>query len=94
MQQTDFQHLAVPQTYLSQCSVTSHALQKRFLISMSEVQVHRFMCKSGELIAKADLVDALHICGVREAVILLLLLIIQDIALRIGDEAVHIIVSS
>lgn len=52
------------------------------------------MCKSGELVAEADHVDALHGCGVREAVVLLLLLIVQDVVLGIGDEAVHIIVPS
>lgn len=61
---------------------------------MAELQVHRFMCESGELIAEADLVDALHSCGVREAVILLLLLMIQDVVLRICDKAVHVVVPS
>lgn len=59
---------------------------------MAELQVHRFMREGGELVAEADLVDALHSCGVREVVVLLLLLIIQDITLRICDEAVHVIV--
>lgn len=61
---------------------------------MAELQIHRFMGKRGEFIAKADLVDSLHSRGVREAVVLLLLLIIQDIVLRIGDKAVHIIVAA
>lgn len=61
---------------------------------MAELQVDRLVCESGELIAEADLVDAIHSCGVREAVILLLVLNIQDVVLRICDEAVHVIVSS
>lgn len=61
---------------------------------MSELQVHNFVCKSGEFIAKADFVDSLHSCGVREAVVLLLLLIIQHVVLRICDKTVHIIVPS
>lgn len=60
---------------------------------MSEVQVHRFVCVGGELVAEADLVDALHSRGVGEVVILLLLLIIQDVVLRISDKAVHVIVA-
>lgn len=79
-------------TYLSQCCNTCHALQERLLVSVAELQVHRFMREGGELVAEADFVDALHSCGVREVVVLLLLLIIQDITLRICDEAVHIIV--
>lgn len=50
------------------------------------------MCEGGELVAKTHLVAAFHICGVREAVILLLLLIVQDIVVGISDEAVHVIV--
>lgn len=60
---------------------------------MSEVQVHRFVCVGGELVAEADLVNALHSRGVGEVVILFLLLIIQDVVLRISDKAVHIIVA-
>lgn len=59
---------------------------------MAELQINNFMDKGGEFIAEADLIDSLHGCGVREAVILLLLLIIQDIVLGICDKAVHIIV--
>lgn len=61
---------------------------------MAELQVHRFVGKGGELVAEADLVDALHGRGVGEAVVLLLLLVVQDVALRIRDEAVHVVVAS
>ncbi len=84
----------VPQTYLGHCCVSGHALQERFLVSVAELQVHYFMGKSGELVAEADLVDALHSRGVREAVVLLLLLIVQGVVQRVGNEAVHIIVAS
>lgn len=98
MQQTDTEQLVaklqLPHPYLSQPCGSRHALQERFIVSKSEVQVHRFVCKSGELVAEADHVDALHGCGVREAVKLLLRLIVQDVVLGIGDEAVHIIVPS
>lgn len=80
-------------TDLSQSCTSFHAVQNGFLIPVAEVQIHYFVCKSGEFIAEANLVDSLHSCGVREAVILLLLLIIQGIVMRICDEAVHIIVA-
>lgn len=59
---------------------------------MPELQVHQFVCESGELVAEADLVNALHSCGVGEVVILLFLLVIQDVVLRISNKAVHVIV--
>lgn len=59
---------------------------------MAELQVDRFVCVGGELVAKADLVNALHTCGVGEAVILLFLLVIQDVVSRISNKAVHVIV--
>jgi len=61
---------------------------------VAEVQVHGFVRERGELVAEADLVGSRHRRGVREAVVLLLLLIVQDIVLRIGDEAVHVVVAS
>lgn len=84
----------VPQTYLSHSCAAGNAWHERPLISVAEVQVHNLMGESGELIAEADFVDALHSRGVREAVILLLPLVIQDVVLRIGDETVHIVVAS
>lgn len=61
---------------------------------MAELKVHRLVREGGELVAEADLVDARHSGGVREAVVLLLLLIVQDIVLGICDEAVHVVFSS
>lgn len=52
------------------------------------------MRECGEFIAEADLVIPFHCCGVREAVILLLPLLIKDVVQRIRYETVHIIVSS
>lgn len=80
-------------TYLCQSRYPGHALQEGLLFSVSELQVHRFVCVRGKLIAEADLVNALRSRGVGEVVILLLLLIIQDVVLRISDKAVHIIVA-
>lgn len=79
---------------LGQCCGADHVLQKRLLIAMAELQVHRLGGECGEFVAEAHLVDAAHGGGVGEAVVLLLLLVVQDIAQGICDEAVQVIVST
>ena len=79
-------------TNLSQCCCTVHHREERSLLTGSDVQVHYFMGECGELVAEADLVGAPHGSGVREAVILLLSLMIQDVVQWICHKAVHVIV--
>lgn len=83
-----------PQTYLGQCCGADHALQKRLLIAVAELQVHSLGGECGEFVAEAHLVDAAHGGGVGEAVVLLLHLVVQDIAQGICDEAVQVVVST
>lgn len=81
-------------TYLSQRCDSTHGREERFFITHMEIQVNRFVRESGEFVAKADFVNSLHGCGMGEAVVLLLLLMIQDLVFRICDKTVDVIVST
>jgi len=79
-------------TNLSQRCGSVHDGQQRPLISGPQVQVHNLVGEGGELVAEAHLVGAAGGCGVGEAVVLLLALVIQHVAQRVCHEAVHIVV--
>lgn len=71
-----------------------HVWENGGLVTHLEVKVDGLMREGGELITEAKPVDALGLCLVREAVILLLGLPVDDVAPGVFHIAVHIVVAS
>lgn len=84
-----------PRTHLCQGSdAVVHVGQDGWLIAHLEVEVDNFVGEGGELVAEAEGVDTLDVSVVGEAVILLLGLLVDGLAVGVLHVAVHIIVPS
>lgn len=84
-----------PRTHLCQGSdAVVHVGQDGRLVAHLEVEVDDFVGEGGELVAEAEGVDTLDLGVVREAVVLLLGLLVDGLAVGVLHVAVHIIVPS
>lgn len=82
-------------THLSEsCDPIPHVWENGGLITHLEVKVDSLVRESGELVTEAEPVNTLDLRLVREAVILLLGLPVDDIAHGVFHIAVHIVVAS
>ena len=74
--------------------VVAHIFGEWFFFARLEVEVDDFMCKGGEFVAEAELVLAGDLRGPRVAIVLLLGVLVQGLAVRVRQLHIYVIVAS
>lgn len=87
--------VTVTHTHLSEsCDPIPHVWENGGLVTHLEVKVDSLVREGGELVTEAEPINALGLRLVREAVVLLLGLPVDDVAHGVFHIAVHVVVAS